>query len=344
MRGTTKTAASGLYRTQRMFLSTMETSVGRKVNEFLLFHNTPKKLKSLVYRAKNATNLLAQNLITSEGEPIVPRSPVQPISENDIIQWIRESEDYDDLLKVKSKLPLFPTTGTTSRLTPNATNEFLFRSVELQRLPHGLATFYSLSGFKGKVGPRSLHAIYLLEYIKLLKTGNPSCYERLESKLQGPLKHTGEQVISHKNGLFHTAIATCKLRYLANDEYKDQELLKEVLKEVENVKAPHSVKDVLESGDLKAIEHTLKANQVLHGVFTALVESIEAAPLAANIPAATIEEIKAYLADVKLLAEKSGEQLLIERLKENAQFKKIEADAEAEIPEEASETDTAESK
>lgn len=138
-----------------------------------------------MYRPRNATRLLAADLIYENGKPITPETyPGEP-EKSDFVKLCRKVETYDEFLEARKMMTSLA--ESSNHVNSSQLNAFLIKGAQLGRLPHALTTVYTLHENQRFFSSANVQLIYFLNYLRVMKCQTTSYSETL-TKLGVPLR------------------------------------------------------------------------------------------------------------------------------------------------------------
>lgn len=136
------------------------------INEYLQFFKTPKDLRPLVYRPKNASELISRDLWDPVNKKrILPLNAPKIPSINKLTHLINDTTTIDELNELTPKIIRL------SNHKINYTNEihlinYLEKSAELRKFPHALTLLYSNNDLKHLLSYNILNSILSFLYLQ----------------------------------------------------------------------------------------------------------------------------------------------------------------------------------
>jgi hypothetical protein len=135
-----------------------------EIDAYVQYFRTPKDLRPLVYREKNASDLLSRDLWDEVAKKrVVPLEPPKVPDRSALGKLISHATNADELYATRDLL-------TELSKKPNYTNPyhvniFLEKSAELRKFPHALTYIYTQKALRERLSAQNLNFVLFFIYI-----------------------------------------------------------------------------------------------------------------------------------------------------------------------------------
>ena len=169
--GTLRITRQTMLRLHRSFscscksLQQASASLAREqIDAYVQYFRTPKDLRPLVYREKNASHLLSRDLWDEVAKKrVVPLEPPTVPSKSALIKIISECTDGEELKE--SRDLLLELSKKPNYTSPDHIDAFLEKSAQLRKFPHALTFIYSQPSLRQRLDSHNLNTILVYLYI-----------------------------------------------------------------------------------------------------------------------------------------------------------------------------------
>jgi hypothetical protein len=278
--------------------------------DYIQYFRTPKQLKPLVYRAKNASELISRDLWDPvQKKRIVPLPVVQIPAASKLSLIINNASTIDELEAVKKQMILLAYKKIHYTAPAHIVN-FLEKSAELNKFPHALTLIYSNDRLERLLNADVLNVILSFLYINPRK----SFYNSIE-KTKVALHH-----IHDRNPITHLLRLAIHLKF--NRDASSAGLVKKIkndkpleLPVLDTTKAPG------------ASSYQLNKYRTLYLTLKPIEETV--AQSEKYIEYANVVKVKQFVNDFETIEQKLEVPNVFEQVKSKSKFEKPTAAEES---------------
>lgn len=195
-----------------------------EIEAYVKYFRTSKELRPLVYREKNASDLLSRDLWDEVAKKrVVPLEPPPVPAKSALGKMISEASTVEELYEARDLL--VELSKKPNYTAPYHVNVFLEKSAEMRKFPHALTYIYTQSALRERLDAQNLNMVLFYLYINNRK----SLLNAVEKA------KVATQKIRKANAV--TDLMKASL-YLKNGEPVPAEL-KQSIKSAEEITVPH---------------------------------------------------------------------------------------------------------
>lgn len=140
-----------------------------QIDAYVKYFRTTKNLRPLVYREKNASDLLSRDLWDEVAKKrVVPLDPPKVPSKGALSKLINNASSVAELYAARDLM--LELSQQANYTAPHHVNVFLEKSAEMRKFPHALTYLYTQKSLRHKLDPSNLNMVLFFLYINNRKS------------------------------------------------------------------------------------------------------------------------------------------------------------------------------